>query len=184
MRREIVSCAVPEIIRAPRLNRRIQQLIELHRPGPSDNRPVAPDMPAFIEDKLSPPQLTTLPHATPPCRTSLWSLALPTALPCCPTVEGRGTFGNPSDEPAKVRMRPQGLNRMIVPGELPLCQRSMYFTMTDLMKQHDRTTLAALQLRDQVMQALRRLRRDGPAVEGTDRIGHGIASTRHDTAQD
>lgn len=49
----------------------------------------------------------------------------------------------------------------------------MLHKAADLVQEHRRPALAALQLRDEVMAALRRVRRDRPEAERADRAGFG-----------
>lgn len=54
-------------------------------------------------------------------------------------------------------------------------KRGVNFTVTDVMEQHDRTAFAAAQFWDQVMQALRDMRRDGSVTQRADWVvGAGI----------
>lgn len=66
-------------------------------------------------------------------------------------------------------MRPERFERIVAAGQFRLAQRGVDLAVADLVQKHDRPTLAALQLRDQVMQALGYVGRDRPPAQATDR---------------
>jgi len=63
-------------------------------------------------------------------------------------------------------MRAQRLHRVAGPRKLRLGHRGVDLVVADLVQKNRRPTLAAAQARDQVMQALFRVRRDGPVAQG------------------
>lgn len=80
-------------------------------------------------------------------------------------------------------MGAQGFDGGVAARQFGLGQGGMDFIMADLVQQNDRPTLAAAQLRRQVMEALLGLRRDralteraeGQIVHGRQRWGPGVA---------
>ncbi len=70
-------------------------------------------------------------------------------------------------------MGSQSLRRVELPRQLRLGQGCMDFLMADVMHQHRRTTLATLQLGNQVMHALFHAWRDWAQTQWADRIGFG-----------
>lgn len=67
-------------------------------------------------------------------------------------------------------MRPQRLDRAVLPRQFRLRQRRMYLVVTDLVQAHDRPALAALQLGHKVMQALPGTGRNRPQAERANRV--------------
>lgn len=88
-------------------------------------------------------------------------------------MEFRRAFRDPGQKRRQTRMLAQRLNRVIVAGKLGFRERGVDFVVANLVEKHRRTTLAASKFRDEMMQALRRLRRDRAAAEGTDGNTHG-----------
>ena len=68
-------------------------------------------------------------------------------------------------------MRAQRLWRAVVAGKFSFGQGRVDFPVADVMQKNCWPTFAAFQLRNQVVQALRRVRWDGTATEWTDRVG-------------
>lgn len=69
----------------------------------------------------------------------------------------------------------QGGNGCVIAGQFRFCQGGMNFVMANLVEQNRWSALAALQQRDQVMEALRGIRRDRALAQGADRsFGHGM----------
>jgi|GEM_PF-6742386 len=64
-------------------------------------------------------------------------------------------------------MRAQCLHRAVAAGKLGLGHRGVDLVMAELVQKNRRPALAAAQTGDQVMQALLRVRRNGPVAEGT-----------------
>lgn len=67
-------------------------------------------------------------------------------------------------------MGAQGLDRVIVAGELGLGQARVDFIVANLVQPHHRPALAAFEPRHEVMQALGHVPGQGAATERTDRI--------------
>ena len=82
----------------------------------------------------------------------------------CSRVERRWTFGDPLDEAGKPRVRAQGLDRVIVPGEFRLGEGGVNLVMTDLVQPHDGATFSAFEPGDEVVQALGRFGGDRAAT--------------------
>ena len=64
----------------------------------------------------------------------------------------------------------QRLDGVVVAGEFGFGQGGVDFLVTDLMQEHGWAVLAAPKPGDQVVQALRRVRRDRAAAEGANRV--------------
>ena len=71
-------------------------------------------------------------------------------------------------------MAPQRLGRVEVACQFRLAQRRMHLPVTDVMHQHGRAALATFQLGDQMVQALRHIRRDRTQAERARGVGHGF----------
>ena len=71
-------------------------------------------------------------------------------------------------------MRAKLFDRVVSARQLGFVQGRMNFFVADVMKQHRGTTLAAFQLWNEMVSALRDIRRNGAAAKRTDRIGHGF----------
>ena len=69
-------------------------------------------------------------------------------------------------------MRPERLGCVVGPRQFRLAQCGMNLAVADVMQQDNRPALAAFQLGDQVMQALRYIRRDRAVAKGADGVGH------------
>lgn len=69
-------------------------------------------------------------------------------------------------------MGAERFDRRVFAGKFRLSQRSMDFVMADLMDKDRRAVPATLQLRDQVMLRLLRLRRNRAQAKRADRISH------------
>lgn len=67
-------------------------------------------------------------------------------------------------------MRAQGFGRVEITRKLGFGQAGVYFPVADMVHQNGRSTLAAFQFGDQVMQALWYVRRDRPQAKGADRV--------------
>lgn len=96
-------------------------------------------------------------------------------------MEPRRAFGDPLDKLGKPGMAAQGLNGAVIPCQLGLGQRGVNFIVTDLVQSHHRAAFAALQLGNEMVQALPCIRRDGPVAQGADGIvfaGQGNAAAR------
>lgn len=91
-------------------------------------------------------------------------------------MEIGGPFCDPIEERRKARMGAQGLHGIVGPRKLRLGHRGVDLVMADLMQQDRRPTLAAAQSRDQVVQALLGMRRDGPVAQGADGWADGIVA--------
>ncbi len=94
------------------------------------------------------------------------------AAPCAGGlgVEIGGAFGDPADEPRDPWMGAQGLHRVVAACKLGLGQRGVDLVVADLVQKHRGPALAAAQARDQVVQALLRVGRDGALAERADGI--------------
>jgi hypothetical protein len=102
------------------------------------------------------------------------TLAAPGAR--CLRMKAGRAFPDPGDEFREPRMRPERRDAGIGPCQLGLCQGGVDLVVADLVQQNHGPALAATELRDQVVQALPRLRGDRPVAERTDRrafLGHG-----------
>ena len=81
-------------------------------------------------------------------------------------------FDHPPDEFGQPWVPPQSLNRAVFPRQFRFGQRGVDFVVAYLVKPHDRPALATFQLWHKVMQALPRIRRNGPITQRTNRIIH------------
>jgi len=68
-------------------------------------------------------------------------------------------------------MGPQRRGRVVVAGQLRLGQRGVDFPVADVMQEYGWPALAAFELWDEVVQALRRVRWNRTVAEGADRVG-------------
>jgi len=84
------------------------------------------------------------------------------------------TFGHPLEELCKTWVGAKRLWRGVVAGEVGLGQCRVDFVVTDLMQQHRWSALAPAELRNEVVEALLGVRRNGPVAKGADRIAHGL----------
>jgi hypothetical protein len=82
----------------------------------------------------------------------------------------RGAFRDPCDERGKARMGAQRLDGVVVARKLRLGHGGVDLVVADLVHENGRPALAAAQARDQVVQALLGVRRDGPVAEGADGV--------------
>ena len=82
----------------------------------------------------------------------------------CSRVKRGWTFGDPLDEAGKPRVRAQGLDRVIVPGQFCLGESGVNFVVTDLVQSYDRPPLAAFEPGDEMVQALGRFERNRAAT--------------------
>ena len=85
-------------------------------------------------------------------------------------MEIRRAFGDPGDEAGEPRMGAEGLHGVVGPGEFGLRHRGVDLVVADLVHEDGRPALAAAQARDEVVQALPCVRRDGPLAEGADGV--------------
>ncbi len=79
-------------------------------------------------------------------------------------------LGHPCDELRQPWMCAKSLDRVVGPCEFRLRQRGVDFPMADVMQQYSWPAFAALQLRDQVMQALRRIWRNWTTAQRAGRV--------------
>ena len=84
--------------------------------------------------------------------------------------EAGRAFPDPGDETGKTGMAVQRFDGGIVAGEFGLGQACVDFAVADVVEQYGRPALAAFEFRDEVVQALRDIRRYGALAEGADRI--------------
>ena len=80
-------------------------------------------------------------------------------------------LGHPCDELRQPWMCAKSLDRVVGPCEFRLRQRGVDFPMTDVMQQHRWPAFTSFQPGDQVMQTLRRIRRDWAVAQRADRVG-------------
>lgn len=65
-------------------------------------------------------------------------------------------------------MSAQRLDGIVAARKLRLAQRGMYLAMADVVHKNDRAAFAAAQLGNQMVQALRHIRRNRPQAKRTD----------------
>lgn len=71
-------------------------------------------------------------------------------------------------------MRSQRLDRAVFPRQFCLGQAGVNLFVANLMQQHRWPVLATPEPRDQVVQALRDLRRDRAGAKGANRVWHSV----------
>lgn len=81
----------------------------------------------------------------------------------------RGAFPDPLDELRKARMRTKRIDRGKVTRQFGFGQRGVYFIVTNLVEQHDRTALTAPKARGQMVQALLGVRWNRALAQGANR---------------
>lgn len=100
------------------------------------------------------------------------SLSVPPSS-CAAGMETGWAAGHPGDEPCNAGMGTKSLDGIEAAGELCLGQRGVDFGMADLMQKNGRSLRSATQAGDQMVQALRRIRRNRAIAERADwQVGH------------